>query len=127
MFECSTRHRLALALAVALCAACATERAYEGPALPAAERALVRADPAVSAGLPVMLRLRRVDDREIPLSTSAVELPPGSHELLVDCRVQESGSLGRFSLAVELEAGVEYRLVAVASALKCESVELARR
>ncbi|MGH8252198.1 MAG: hypothetical protein ACREVI_16150 [Steroidobacteraceae bacterium] len=126
MFECSTRHLLAL-LAVALASACAVERVYDGPALPKSERAIVRADPAVSAGLPVAVRLRRVDEREIPLSATAVELPPGSHELLVDCRVEQSGSLRRFSLAVELEAGAEYRLVAVASARKCEAVELARR
>ena len=34
----------------------------------------------------------------------------GAHELLVDCRVQEAGSLARFALKVELEAGGRYRL-----------------
>ncbi|MGH8131046.1 MAG: hypothetical protein ACRES3_09370 [Steroidobacteraceae bacterium] len=113
-----------IALAVLSLAACATERLYDGPPLPAAERAIVRADPVVSAGLPVQLRLRQVDGRDVALSASAVELRPGSHELLVDCRVEESGSVRRFVIDVELEAGGRYRLVANASARNCEAVEL---
>ena len=113
-------------LVVTLCAGCATTRAYDGPPLPASERAVVRADPAVSAGLPVQLRLRQVDGREISLGSSAAELPPGAHELLVDCRVAESGSVRRFVVEVELAAGGEYRLVATATARNCEAVELIR-
>lgn len=113
-------------LGAALVAGCATTRGYEGPPLPASERAIVRADPAVSAGLPVALRLRQVDGRDISLGSSAVELPPGAHELLVDCRVSESGSVRRFVVAVELAAGADYRLVATATARNCEAVELIR-
>lgn len=105
-------------------AGCATERAYDGPRLPAAERAVVHADPAVSAGLPVQLRLRQVDERSIPLTASSVELQPGPHVLLVDCRVTESRTTQRFTLEVELERGGAYRLVAVASTRNCEAVEL---
>ncbi|MEX2149917.1 MAG: hypothetical protein WD793_06870 [Steroidobacteraceae bacterium] len=105
-------------------AGCATERAYDGPRLPAAGRAVVHADPAVSAGLPVQLRLRQVDERSIPLAASSVELRPGPHRLLVDCRVTESGTTERFMLDVELEPGGKYRLVAVASTRNCEAVEL---
>jgi hypothetical protein len=108
----------------ALGAGCATERLYQGPPLPPAERAIVRADPALSAGLPVTVRLRRVDGREVPLTASRVELAPGAHELLVDCRVRESGALARFALAVEVEAGGSYRLVAEATARNCEAVRL---
>ncbi len=111
-------------LLMLLPAGCATERAYDGPRLPAAERALVHADPAVSAGLPVQLRLRQVDERSIPLAASSVELQPGPHRLLVDCRVTESGTTQRFTLDVELEPGGKYRLVAVASTRNCEAVEL---
>ncbi len=111
-------------LAMTLCAACATERGYEGPPLPAAERAIVRADPALNAGLPVSLRLRQADGRDLPLHASAVELPPGAHQLLVDCRVAENASVRRFALDVELAAGKRYRLVATATARNCESVEL---
>lgn len=114
-------------LAMTLCAGCATTRGYDGPPLSASERAIVRADPAVSVGLPVQLRLRQVDGRDISLQTSAIELAPGSHELLVDCRVAESGAVGRFDLEVELAAGAEYRLVATATARNCEAVRLIRQ
>lgn len=117
----ATRHLLALA---ALVAGCATERAYDGPPLPAGERAIVRADPVVSAGLPVQLRIRRVDGREIGLSASKVELPAGRHTLLVDCRVAESGSLRRFTVEAELERGRSYRLTAETTARNCEAVRL---
>ena len=115
------------ALVVVMNGGCATEKAYEGPRLPAAERAVVHADPALSAGLPVSLRLRQVDQREVPLSASSVELPPGAHVLLVDCRVSESGATRRFTVPVELEPGGDYRLVATASARNCEAVTLQPR
>jgi hypothetical protein len=110
-------------LALGLCA-CATERLDASGGSPAAERAVVRADPAVSAGLPVTVRLRSADGHRLPLVASRVELPPGAHELLVDCRVRESGSVARFALTVELEAGGRYRLVAEATARNCEAVRL---
>lgn len=114
----------AVVVAAALAAGCATERAYPGPDLPPEQRAVVRADPALSAGLPVTVRLRRVDGHEVPLTASRVELAPGAHQLLVDCRVRESGALARFALAVEVEAGGSYRLVAEATARNCEAVRL---
>jgi hypothetical protein len=107
-----------------LLAGCATERAYEGPPLPAGERAIVRADPVVSAGLPVQVRIRRADGRDVGVSASRVELPPGPHSLVVDCRVAESGSVRRFTVEGELVAGGRYRLVADATARNCEAVEL---
>jgi len=109
---------------LAMLCGCATERRYEGAPLPADEVAVVRADPVVSAGAPVQVRLRQVDGREVGLSASKVELQPGSHTLLVDCRVAESGSVRRFTVAAELEAGGRYRLVANATARNCEAVEL---
>ena len=108
----------------ALLVGCATERAYDGPALPAGERATVRADPVVSAGLPVQLRIRSVDGREVGISASKVELPPGKHSLVVDCRVAETGAVRRFTLEEELDAGGRYRLVANATARNCEAVAL---
>jgi hypothetical protein len=112
------------ALLLMLATGCATERLYEGPPLPAGERAIVRADPVVSAGLPVQLRLRLVDGHRVGLAASRVELPPGTHGLLVDCRIAESGSVRRFSVEAELEAGGHYRLVAETTARNCEAVEL---
>jgi len=112
-------------IAAALPAAgCATQQMYEGPRLAKDELAVVRADPVFSAGAPVQLRLRQVDGREVSISTSKVELPPGAHKLLVDCRIAESGSVGRFTVEADLEAGGHYRLVANTTARKCEAVEL---
>jgi len=108
----------------ALLAGCATERAYEGPALPKDERAIVRSDPVVSAGAPLQVRLRQVDGRDVGLTASQVELPPGKHEFLVDCRVAESGSVRRFTVSGELDAGGRYRLVADATTRNCEAVAL---
>lgn len=113
-----------LILVAVLLAGCATERLYDGPRLASDERATVRADPVFSAGAPVQLRLRQVDGREIGLSTSKVELPPGNHRLIVDCRIAESGSVRRFTLAADLGAGRRYRLVADTTARNCEAVEL---
>ncbi len=115
---------IAIAVFAALLAGCATERFYDGPPLAPEDRAIVRADPAVSAGLPVQIRLRRVNEREVRLLASRVELPPGKHILLVDCRVAESGSMRRFTVEADLEAGGRYRLVADATARNCEAVAL---
>ena len=116
--------RMLLPIALAATAACTTERAYTGPGLSRQESAIVHADPAFSAGLPVALRLRKAGERKIAFSASAVELPPGHHSLLVDCRVAESGVTRRFVVEADLEAGREYRLVARATARNCDAVEL---
>jgi hypothetical protein len=112
-------------LCLALCmAGCGSLRAYDGERLPAAERAVVKADPSVSAGLPVQVILRKVDDYDVPVSKSAVELKPGRHSFLVDCRVPEAGVVTRFALEAEVAAGGSYRLVADATARGCRSVQL---
>jgi hypothetical protein len=111
-------------VAAMLMAGCATERAYEGPPLAPDERAVVRADPVVSAGLPVQIRIRQADSHRVGLSASKVELPPGRHSLIVDCRIAETGEVRRFTLEEELEAGGHYRLVAHATARNCEAVAL---
>ena len=128
MSESPTRHLAvsALALVAMALAACTTQRLYEGPRLSDSERAIVRADPVVSAGLPVSIRLRRVDTRDVALSSHSVALAPGAHSFLVDCRVEESGSVRRFVVEGEVEAGGRYRLVANASTRNCEAVELIR-
>lgn len=115
---------MALLPVAALLAGCGTLQAYEGARLPAGERAVVRADPAVSAGLPVEVVLRKVDALEIPVSRTAVELRPGLHRFIVDCRVREAGVVTRFVIDAEVEAGGSYRLVADATARGCRSVEL---
>lgn len=110
-------------LVLVLAASCTTARVYDA-APPRQAGAIVRADPAFSAGLPVQVRLRKAGERKIAFHASAVELPAGHHSLLVDCRVQESGVTRRFVVEADLEAGREYRLVARASARNCDAVEL---
>jgi hypothetical protein len=114
----------AILVIAVLCAGCATERAYEGPPLPAAERAIVRADPVVSAGSPIQIRIRQVDGRDVGFSASKVELPAGKHALVVDCRIAETGSVRRFTLEEELDAGGHYRVVADTTGRNCEAVAL---
>ncbi|MBF8292787.1 MAG: hypothetical protein HW417_1652 [Steroidobacteraceae bacterium] len=116
--------RTLILLALAVTAACTTQRIYPDPGSSPEAGAIVRADPAFSAGLPVQVRLRMAGDRRISLGASAIELPPGRHSLLVDCRVLESGVTRRFVVEADLEAGREYRLVARASSRNCDAVEL---
>lgn len=123
MYECSkclTRY----CWVPLLVAGCATERAYEGPPLAKDERVIVRADPVVSAGLPVQIRIRRADGHDVGLASSKVELAPGKHTFVVDCTVAESGAVRRFTLEEELDAGGRYRLVANATTRNCEAVAL---
>ena len=42
-------------------------------------RVIVRADPVVSAGSPIQIRIRQVDGHDVGFSASKVELPPGKH------------------------------------------------
>lgn len=111
-------------LAAFAVAACATERAYEGPALAKEERAVVRADPVVSAGSPVQVRIRQADGHDVGLTASKVELPPGKHSFVIDCKVAASGAVRRFTLEEELDAGGRYRIVADATTRNCEAVAL---
>lgn len=113
---------LGCAAVSAAAAGCGSLQAYEGARLPAGERAVVRADPSLSAGLPVEVILRKVDGYEVPVGRSAVELPPGPHRFVVDCRVQEAGVVTRFVIDAEVEAGGSYRLVADATARGCREV-----
>ena len=118
------RMRTLILLMLAATAACTTQRVYPGSGSSPEGNAIVRADPAFSAGLPVQVRLRKAGEHRISLGASAIELPPGRHSLLVDCRVQESGVTRRFVVEADLEAGREYRLVARASTRNCDAVEL---
>lgn len=113
-----------LLAAAAAAAGCGSLKAYEGEHLPPGERAIVRADPAVSAGLPVEVILRKVDAYEVPVGDNRVELRPGTHRFVVDCRVPEAGIVTRFVIDAEVQAGGSYRMTADATARGCLSVEL---
>ncbi len=103
---------------------CTPLQAYDGPALPREEVAVLRADPVLSGGLPVSVVLRKVDERRIPTGRNAVTLRPGPHTLMVDCRLPEQDSTTRFLLDVEVEAGMTYRLEAEATSRECRDVRL---
>ena len=75
-----------------------TAQTYEGPRLDRDEVAHISGDLRVTAGAPITVVLRRVDEQVLNLGQSAVDVLPGKHTLLVDCRIQETGSVSRFSL-----------------------------
>jgi hypothetical protein len=121
------RTRKATVLASALmCAGCMTQQLYDGPKLQSDEVAHISGDLRFTAGVPVSALLRQVDGRTLSVSESAVDVLPGSHRLLVDCRVQETGTTTRHSLEVEVDAGRRYRLIADTSPglRECSSVRL---
>jgi hypothetical protein len=118
---------VAAAVSLVLCA-CAAGRAYEGPDRDSDELARIVGDPRITAGSPVTVILRKVDDYELGLNERSVDVLPGKHTLVVDCRIAETGSISRFSIDAEVYEGVSYRLVAeTGPALRsCSEVRLER-
>jgi hypothetical protein len=104
--------RLPILIFYAACAAgCVTQQAYEGPKRSRDEVAHISGDLRFNAGVPVTALLRRVDEQALGVAQSSVDVEPGRHRLLVDCKVQESGNTTRHSLDIEVHAGLRYRLV----------------
>ena len=101
-------------LASLSCTACRTAQSYAGERLGRDQVARISGDVAVN-GAPLAVILRKVDSRELGFSESSAEVLPGKHSLLVDCRIRETSSTSRHTLAVEVEAGGSYRLVADAA------------
>src|SRR5690554_4022012 len=67
---------------------CMTAQVYEGERRPRSEVALISGDvAAISANAPVSVILRRVDGITLRVGQSSVEVLPGTHTLLVDCRI----------------------------------------
>lgn len=97
---------------VAGLAGCLSVQGYEGEKRARDELARVSGDPSVSAGAPLSLVLRKVDELELNVAQTSVDVLPGKHTLLVDCRISETRSVTRHSLEVEVEAGEHYRLMA---------------
>jgi hypothetical protein len=83
---------------------------YDGPKRERDEVARITGDPVVTAGSPVTVVLRQVDDRDISLTQTTVELLEGKHNLLVDCRIAETKAVSRHALEVEVFGGRKYRL-----------------
>jgi hypothetical protein len=100
----------AFLLAIAL-AGCATGQTYEGARRAPDEVARISGDLRVTAA-PVTVILRKVDDYQLGWSESSVDVLPGEHKLLVDCRIAETASVTRHVVQAEVYAGEHYRLVA---------------
>jgi hypothetical protein len=105
----------ALLVGLTLCG-CGTMRAYDGESRTDEELAHIAGDWRVRSGAPLSLILRRVDESDLGLRYSGVEVLPGQHRLLVDCTVSATAGMTdrvtRHELNVELYAGTHYRLAA---------------
>ena len=105
---------------------CMTAQNYDGPQLPRDEVARISGDFRISAGAPISVILRQVDGRTLSAGANAVDVLPGEHTLLVDCKIAETASINRHSLKVDVVPGARYRLVAeTAPGLReCSAVHL---
>jgi hypothetical protein len=104
--------RLAVLALVAACGGCATAQLYDGPRRSDNEVAHISGDLRFNAGSPLTIVLRQVDEAELNIGQNGVDLLPGKHRLLVDCRIAETGNVSRHSIDVEVSAGRHYKLVA---------------
>ena len=95
---------------VPLCGGCLSTQLYEGAKRDPNEVARITGDPIITAGSPITVVLRRVDEQDIGLTQTSVEVLEGEHELLVDCRLAENKSVSRHSLKVTVYGGRKYRL-----------------
>lgn len=85
-------------------------QAYDGERRTDEELAHIMGDLRVSAGEPLSLILRRVDENDLGLRYSDAAVLPGMHRLLVDCTVLATDKVSRHELNVELYAGARYRI-----------------
>lgn len=118
--------RLLVASLIVCLAGCGTARVYDGERREPDEVARIIGDYPITAGAPVTVTLRQVDDRKVGLGENAVEVLPGVHRLLVDCRIAETERVSRHFIDADVYAGRRYRLVAETSAglRECTSVSL---
>lgn len=99
-----------LAISAVLTSGCMSVQLYDGPKRDRDEVARITGDPVVSAGAPVSVILRQVDERDIGITQTSVEVLEGKHNLLVDCRIAETKAVSRHALEVEVYGGRSYRL-----------------
>jgi len=108
-----TRRLVALAVVLA-CSGCATAQLYDGPRRNADEVAHISGDLRINAGSPLTIVLRQVDETPLSIGQNAVDILPGKHRLLVDCKIAETQSTSRHAVEVEVAPGRRYKLVAEA-------------
>lgn len=101
-----------LVLAAALVGGCTTTQSYDGERRDRDDVAVIRGDFRFNAGAPVAVILRQVDGRALRANERSVEVLPGEHQLLVDCRIAETRAITRHAIDAEVVAGRTYRLVA---------------
>jgi hypothetical protein len=106
------RLRLVVLALVVACSGCGTAQLYDGPRRSADEIARITGDLRINAGSPLTLVLREVDNTPLNIGQNAVDVLPGKHRLLVDCRIAETESVSRHSVEVEVSGGRHYKLVA---------------
>ena len=93
-----------------LCGGCFSAQLYDGAKRDRDEVARITGDPVFTAGSPITVVLRRVDERDIGIAQTSVEVLEGDHDLLVDCRLAENKSTSRHALKVTVYGGRSYRL-----------------
>lgn len=91
---------------------CLSVQGYDGGKRDADELARISGDPSVNAGSPMTLVLRKVDEYTLNVAQTSVDVLPGKHTLLVDCRISENKSVTRHAIDVEVFAGAQYHLTA---------------
>jgi hypothetical protein len=99
-----------LVVAALSCGGCMSAQLYDGPKRDRDDVARITGDPVFTAGSPITVVLRQVDDHEVGLTQTSVDLLEGKHRVLVDCRIAETKSVSRHSLEVEVFGGRHYRL-----------------
>lgn len=108
-----TRRFVALTVVLA-CSGCATAQLYDGPRRSAGEVAHITGDLRINAGSPLTVVLRQVDETPLNIGQNSVDILPGKHRLLVDCRIAETENVSRHAVDVEVASGRRYKLVAEA-------------
>lgn len=92
------------------CSGCMSTQLYDGAKRDRNEVARITGDPVITAGSPITVVLRRVDEHDIGIAHTSVDVLEGDHELLADCRVAETKSVSRHALKVTVYGGRKYRL-----------------
>lgn len=110
-------------------AGCSTLRAYDATQVDRDEVAVVTGDYRFNAGSPLSLILRAVDGKPIDARYHAVELAPGDHTFVVDCRLRETQSTTRHEVAAAVAPGGRYGFTAeLAAGMRgCAEVQLQPR
>src|ERR1044072_8347899 len=92
-----------LALVVA-CSGCGTAQRYAGPRRCSQDVARTTGDMRINAGSPLTLVLREVDNTPLNIGQNSVEVLPGKHRFLVDCRIAETEKTSRHSVEEQVRS-----------------------